>query len=225
MTIAARPSGTNLNMLWKSRSNAMGYDGEKAEAKRRELQGMIAQTLKDVPADEAGQLAAKAAEYFADITAPYWEPPPMELVTMGPKGHGGGVTVKPGNIVLNLHKLVRAIATGALTIAGTTAAPWTLILGALVTWDNLWSCLKLKINDVQACVLWSLWQARDARNTIAKASVLEAVQRERQAAGEQPLSQEQIDCALEDLAKMKCIKQSSSDPERWWLREWVKIKY
>jgi hypothetical protein len=203
----------------------MGYDEEQAEQKRRELRGLIAQALEDVPTDEAAQLAADTVGHFADVTAPYWEAPPMELVTMRSGGHGGGTTTKPGNVVLNLRKLVRAIATGALTIAGTMAVPWTLIVGALVTWDNLWSCLKLKINDVQACVLWSLWQARDNHNTIAKADVFEAVKRERQAAGAQPLSQREIDYALDDLVKMRCIKQSSSDPERWWLREWVKVKY
>jgi hypothetical protein len=203
----------------------VGYEEEKAEAKRHELQGLIAQTLEDVPTDDAGRLAAEVAGYFANVTAPYWEPPPMKLVTIVPGGHGGGTTTKPGNVVLDLRKLVSAIATGALTIAGTMAVPWTLIVGALVTWDNLWSCLELKIDDVQACVLWSLWQARDDRYTVAKADVLEAVQRERQVAGAQPLSQQEIVHALKDLAKMKCIKESPRDPERWRLRERVKIEY
>ena len=203
----------------------MGYEREQAEKKRRELQDLVAQALAKVQTDDAAQLAADTVGYFADITPPYGEASRMELVTMLPGGRGGGTTTKPGNVVLNLHKLVRAIATGALTVAGTMAVPWTLIVGALVTWDNLWSCLELEINDVQACVLWSLWQACDHRNTIAKADVLTAVRHEREVAGLQPLSEREVVYALDDLVKMRCIGQSSSDPERWWLREWVKVKY
>jgi hypothetical protein len=203
----------------------MRDDKDMAEAKRRELQGLIAQSLVGMPTDEARQLAAEAAGYFAVVKAPKSELPRSELSTIRPGGRGGGFTTKPGNVVLNLGKLVRAMATGALTIAGAMATPWTLLVGALVTWDSLWSCLKLEINDAQACVLWSLWQARDDHKTVAKADVFEAVQRERVAVGASPLSQQEIDYALEDLVKVRCIRQSSKDPERWWLREWVRVKY
>lgn len=203
----------------------MREDKDTAEAKRHEIQGLMAQALEGMPTEEARQLAAAAAGYFADIKAPKWEPPPMEMVTMHSGGRGGAVTTKPGNIVLNLGKLVRAIAAGALTIAGTMATPWTLLVGGLVTWDSLYSCLKLEINETQACVLWSLWQIRDDRHTVAKAEVFEAIQRERGAVDAPPLSQHEIDYALEELVKMRCIRQSSKDPERWWLREWVRVKY
>src|SRR6476469_5785902 len=149
----------------------MREDKGMVEAKRCELQGLIAQGLEGMPTEEATQLAAAAAGYFADIKAPRWEAPPLEMVTLHSAGRGGGVSSKPGNIVLNVGKLVRALATGALTIAGTMATPWTLLVGALLTWDSLWSCLKLEINETQACVLWSLWQVRDNRNTVAKADV------------------------------------------------------
>src|SRR4051794_6792381 len=156
----------------------MRDDRDMVEAKRRELQGLIAQGLEGMPPEEATQLAAAAAGDLADGKAPKWEAPPLEKGTMRSGGRGGGGTSKPGNIVLNVGQLVRALATGALTVAGTMATPWTLLVGALITWDSLWSCLKLEINEAQACVLWSLWQVRDDRNTVANADVFNAVQRE-----------------------------------------------
>ncbi len=34
-----------------------------------------------------------------------------------------------------------------------------------------------------------------------------------------------VERALDDLVRMGCLKQSRNDPERGWLREWVRIKY
>lgn len=203
----------------------MGYEEGKAEAKREELRRLIAPTFEHMPGDDAGRLAAEVTEQLADVTAPYWEPPPLRMVTLSEGGRGGGTTTKPGNVVLNLRKLVVAIASGTLTITGAMAAPWALIVGALVTWDRLWSCLQLDISEVQACVLWSLWEARDDRDTVASADVVDAVNQERTAFGRQPLSTQEVDDALDDLAKMGCIERFAGDSERWWLREWIRIKY
>ena len=203
----------------------MGYEEEKAEAKRQELQGLIARTLEHMSSDEAARLAAEVTEHLADVTAPYWEPPPMHLVTLHAGGRGGTTTTKPGNVVLNLRKLIVAIASGTLTIAGAMAVPWALVVGALVTWDALYSSLQLEITEVQGCVLWSLWKERDEGLTVAKADVFDAVRRERMAFGLQPLTAQEVDYALEELVRMGCIRQSVNDVGRWWLREWVRIKY
>jgi len=203
----------------------VGYDEKKAEAKRQELRGLIAQTFEHVSSDEAARLATEVAKHFADVTPPYWEPPPVQMVRLSEGGRGRATTTKPGNVVLNLRKLVVAIASGTLTIAGAMAVPWTLVVGALVTWDSLYSSLQLEISEIQGCVLWSLWKERDDGLTVAKAEVFDAVSRERTAFGMQPLTPQEVEYALADLARMRCIKQSVNDRERWWLREWVTIRY
>jgi hypothetical protein len=120
---------------------------------------------------------------------------------------------------------MRSIATGTLTIVGVMTAPWTLVIGALLTWDALWSCLELDITEDHACIIWTLWNNRDDRETIAKADVLDAVNRDRSKFGKLPLSTQETDRALADLVKMRCAQQSKKDPNRWWLREWVRIEY
>jgi hypothetical protein len=203
----------------------MGYETEKADAKRQDLKAIIAESLRGSDIDDSDLLADRVVQQFADVTAPYYEAEPMRLMTFGEGGIGGGSTTKPGNVMLNIGKLVRAIASGILTIAGATTAPWLLVIGALVTWDALWSCLNLKLTEEHACAVWVLWENRDDNNTFPKSEVLGAVNRERTKFGMRPLSAMAIDRALDDLVKMRCIKQSASDPERWWLREWVQIKY
>jgi hypothetical protein len=203
----------------------MGYETEKANAKRRDLNAIVAESLRGSGIDDADLLAAQVVQRFADITAPYYEPEPMRLMVLSEGGVGGGSTTKPGNVVLNLRKLVRAIASGILTIAGATAAPWLLLIGALVTWDALWSCLSLKLTEDHACVVWTLWKNRDDDNTFPKSGTVDAVNLERAAFGKQSLSAMEVNRTLDDLARMGCIKQSANDPQRWWLREWVRIKY
>jgi hypothetical protein len=203
----------------------VGYETEKANAKRQDVKAIIAESLRDSGIDDADPLADQLIQRFADITAPYREPEKMRLITLGEGGIGGGSTTKPGNVVLNLGKLVRAIGSGILTIAGATTAPWLLVIGALVTWDALWSCLNLKLTEDHASVVWALWKNRGDSNTFPKAEALEAVNRERTAFGKQSLSAMEINRALDDLKRMGCIKQSANDPQQWWLREWVLIKY
>jgi hypothetical protein len=204
---------------------AMGYQQEKAEAKRQDLEIIIADALRRLEVNSADHLAGQVVREFVSLTAPYWDPPPLRFMTLQPGGLGGGSTTKPGNVTLNLRKLVRAIASGALTIGGAIATPWMLLVGALLTWDALWSCLRLEIGEDQACVLWTLWSMRDDRNTVAKAEIFEAVTRERQRFGKQLLSAQEVDYALHDLARMRCIKSAVDDPGRWWLREWVRVAY
>jgi hypothetical protein len=203
----------------------MGYQQEKAEAKRQELEAIIADALRGSEVGSAEQLAGEVVREFASLTAPYWSPPPLHFMTLQPGGLGGGSTTKPGNVTLNLRKLVRAIGSGTLTIAGATVAPWMLLIGALLTWDALWSCLRLEISEDQACVAWALWSVRDGGNTVAKVEVFEAVTRERKRFGKRSLSTQEVGYALRELERMGCIRASVNDPGRWWLREWVRVTY
>lgn len=203
----------------------MGYETEKADAKRQDLKVIIAESLRGAGIEDTDLLADRVVQRFADVTPPYSELEPVRLMVLGQGGVGGGSTTKPGNVVLNLGKLVRAVASGILTIAGAMTAPWLLVIGALVTWDALWSCLNLKLTEEHACVVWALWKNRGDDSTFPKSDVLDAVNRERTAFGKQPLSAMEVDRAFADLARMGCIKQSVNDPQRWWLREWVQIKY
>ncbi len=203
----------------------MAREEDRATAKRLEIEALVASSLRDGQVDDAEHVAEETVRQFITVTAPVSEPPRMGYMTLREGGIGGGSTTKPGNVVLNLANLVRAIAGGTLTITGASASPWTLLIGALVTWDSLWSCLRLHIGEHDACVAWALWVNRDAHNTIAKADVIDAVAGERRAFGKQRLDSREIEDALRNLQKMRCIQQSGKNPDRWWLREWVAIKY
>lgn len=203
----------------------MHVDEERAAAKRAEVTNKMAEGLRPIYGTDAEELARKTVQHFVQVTSPRWEPPPMHLLTMSPGGLGGGSTTKPGNVTLNLRRLVVAVASGTLTMVGATMAPWTLILGALVTWDSLWSSLQLDLGEADASVAWALWKTCDGDHTVAKGEVVAAVNYERGAFGKQPLSSQEIDFALGRLQRMQCIQEARTDTNRWWLREWVRIRY
>lgn len=165
-------------------------------------------------------------QHFITVSAPYWKPPPpIELIKMHSGGKHGATSTKPGNVTLNMRNLVVAIPSGILTITGAMATPWALLLGALVTWDSLWSCLQLEIGEVQASVLWALWKYRYENNTVAKNYVQGLVNRELAELGQQSLTEKEVEYALKDLRRMGCIKESSNDAGRWWLCESVRVFY
>jgi hypothetical protein len=203
----------------------MEYDEASAEAKRQEIVGQMADALEAAVGPDGHRLAAVAAEHFLTVTAPYSDASPLGRITMLEGGAGGAQSVKPGNIVLNLRKLIIAAANGTITVISTMASPWLVLLGALVVWDSLWSCVVVRISEQHASVLWAMWVKRDERQTIAISDVPLSVNRERARFGRAPLADSDIALAIESLHRMRCIELFAPDPTRYWLREWVTLKY
>jgi hypothetical protein len=149
----------------------------------------------------------------------------MDLVTMRPGGTGGGVTVKSGNVTLNMRKLIAAIAGGVLTAVGVSQAPWTAVFGALVVWDSLYSAGTIDLSEKEAAVMWTLWQLKDENNTVADAGLLRYVNITRRQFSRNELSQRELNSALTKLERIGTVERTSKGKSRWWLREWVRVAY
>jgi len=201
----------------------MPLDEARAEQTRDELTRRLARALEPYARDDASRLASELVDRFVDVTPPEATPQSFEYVTMREGGSGGGTSVKPGNVVLKLADLIADMAAGATMLHDASHAPWKLVLGLLITGNSLRRTARLELDDAHACVLWTLWTIRDGRNTVAKGDVYDAVSRGRATFGRQPLSVKEIDDALGDLVRMRCIKQSVNYRGRWWLRERVRI--
>lgn len=204
----------------------MGYDEDKAQAKREELEALIASRLQSDAAPDPEGLARAIVSHLAEITPPYFEPPTVELITLRSLGgRRGGATSKPGNVRLNLWSLIKAVASGSLTVAGTLGTPWMLLVGGLLIWDSLYSSLKIELSEVHTSVIWSMWKHKSEDRTVAKNQVAQLTNKEREHYGRRPLSDREIEDALEDLKRMRCIDDAPDDSSRWWLRERVRTSY
>lgn len=190
--------------------------------KAEELASAIRHALlaRGMAVDEAFALGIVA--HLAVIT-----PPEVEtfchLLTIREGGVGGGQSVKPGNIVLNMRKFVTAVASGVLTTVGVVEVPWTAIFGALVVWDSLYAGATAELSEAEASVVWTLWCLCDEGHTVADDGLLEAVNAERQKHGRPALTHRELQDALRKLERIGSIERSSENGSRWWLREWVRV--
>lgn len=195
-----------------------------ADKKEAELIEAAATALEREYGGSHRALAPGVVQVLADITPPETQFL-MEMITMRPGAGGGGRSVKPGNIRLNLRKMIVALAGGTLTAVGIASAPWMAVLGALVIWDSVYSCLGADLDDGAASVAWTLWKHADDESTVAKEGLIDVVNAERAKHNQNPLTPQQVRQSLWTLEKMRCISTSKGDDSRWWLREWVRVKY
>jgi hypothetical protein len=202
----------------------MDFDEARRIQKRQEIIDVVQQTLRShTPSADEPTAAISIVSQLAEITAP--EAPSIGFVRVYEGGDGGGRSTKPGNVRLNMKKLFVAVAGGALTLAGATAAPWMVILGGLVVWDSLWSSTQVELGEVEAAVLWALWSNRDDQDMVSKDGVFELVTAELHKLDRPGFTGGQVDAALAKLRQLKCIESAMMAPDKWWLREWVQVDY
>ena len=212
----------------------MELDYERAERKRAELR-MIAekaaadfQQIAGVQRDEAElkKVAAEVIGNFAEV-----DPPEKEdlfnigLIVLNPGGRGGGRSLKPGNVRLNMLKLMHAVAGGVASVVTAINTPWLAPFVAVRTWHDLRASVDVTITERDAAVLWTMWKHRDGSNYVAEDGLLNAVDSEMAAHGHQSISQIELDDSLATLSKISTIARATSLKGNWWLREWIQVKY
>jgi hypothetical protein len=211
---------------------------DNAQAKKAELVQMVIDALPDQLTNRGD--VARALDGMLDIGVRI-KPPEIEipkldtnsdLITFESKSPNildpdiqGGVSVKAGNIRVDMRRLLVAGAQTTRDVVATVKSPWLLPLTALILWDRLWSLLSIEITDKEASVIWTMWMNCDERRTISEAGLLESVNQLRESKEHGPLTGQELQDALERLAKMGCIAPSKADPSRWWLSEWIRVKY
>lgn len=186
------------------------YDHAAAVRKRTEVVAAVRQILSkhlDLGTDDA---AESLVNHFIIIA------PPEDASNPEPK---------PGHVELNLTKLVTAVRDGVLTFPDATV-PWTMLLGALTVWEILWlTNPEREATEIEASILWTLWTTRDSRDMVSKSSIVTAVNAELSARNRPALTPAQIEGALVELRKLKCIETARSAVNSFWLRGCVQMQY
>lgn len=131
--------------------------------------------------DCAGPNPDLVAEYllsgFARITEPQYDTT-VSYITLD--GRGGGVSRKPGNLVLNWRKLFDTSPDVAVAAAGFGAAgPFVRGLIGLYIWNKVWRSMEEPISALEASVIEGLWCGRAGRKLIPEAEALEIVNQAR----------------------------------------------
>ena len=70
-----------------------------------------------------------------------------------------------------------------------------------------------------------MWMNCDEERTVENAILLSKVNQQRAEHAHAPVSETELTEALTTLERMRCIQRSRNDHTRWWLREWIRVKY
>ncbi len=147
------------------------------------------------------------------------------LVIISEGGKGNGSTWKPGNITLNIRKLVEAVAASGLAISTAITVPWTAPFAVIVVLGKIRSNIRAELSEREAAIIWTMWLNRDENNCVSHAGLLDMVNSELTKYRRSVISPEELEDSLQILNRMKCIKPSKSAPLKWRLCERVKVNF
>lgn len=131
-------------------------------------------------------------------------------------GRRGGVSIKPGNIILNWRKLIGALPGIALTGAGAATSPWLIILGALVIWKDLYSTLRVELEQQHATAMLVMWKNHNGKQWISEEKARILTNEALADFDLNQVSESNFAKIIDDLSKAGCVELSDG---QIWLRE------
>lgn len=161
---------------------------------------------------------------FISISPPLEEPPRMQFLTMDSlRNYKAGSSIKPGNITLNIRKLIEEIP--EVVSIGTSMVCDNLVIticGALSLWRKLRDIATINISKEQAFVIVALWRNCDSNHKISLGDGFIATNNLFNQYGEPEITSLKYNMIIDSLVEIECIELTE---EIIWLREWISKKY
>lgn len=136
--------------------------------------------------------------------------PGFQQVTIAPGGIGGGVSVKPGNMILDLRQLAKTGAEAVLSITGVSVTPWLLPLAVLLLLDKLHGLAEKKISERHASVLWAMTEPPDVPDGYTSSVLLQRVHESMNKYGRPSITEAELDLILEQLLAIRVLDRDQS---------------
>jgi hypothetical protein len=206
----------------------MELDYYRAGEKKKEIISSLASILQTNIGvkDGCDQISSEIVSNCITVQPPEKEKIILHLLTISPSGRGGGKSTKPGNIILNIRKLVEAIANGAFAAVSAYQVPWLGVFGFILLWNSLWSSAQVDLSENDAAVIWTMWVHRDKQhNEITDEGLLNKVNDHLAKYARASITQKDMEFSIRRLEEIKSIKRSNKNPKNWWLCEWIAPAY
>ncbi len=201
----------------------------------RELKSHLENTLTNIP-DTENIKAFEIYDFlekndYIKITPPsciYLMPPPetgvMFNITLDSlKNFNSGRSIKPGNIRLNIKKLINALPDAvSLGIGMSSENPIVVVCGALILLLKLKDVATISISKEQAFVIVALWKACNSENKILLNDGFTATNELLKQYGEPQITIKKYNNLIDSLSEMRCIELSE---ETILLREQISKDY
>ncbi|MFI3173345.1 MAG: hypothetical protein R3Y58_13405 [Eubacteriales bacterium] len=161
---------------------------------------------------------------FITISAPQEPPLMMSLLTMDTlKNYKSGQSIKPGNIKLNIKKLVDCIpSTVPIIYSIIYDNPILQISSALILWKSIKNIMTVEIRKEQAIVLIALWKKCNSDHEISLDEGFIDVKNAFNEFEETEISFEKYNEIIDQLSQIQCIELNNNII---WLREWISKNY
>lgn len=159
------------------------------------------------------------------VTCPLEPEPVMEFLTIERISRGSykGQSIKPGNITLNIKKLIKELPDIALLVPNLAYDAWWLKVSAfLVLWRSLYRQATLELSNEHATAIVALWSNCNNEQRINKEKGYEITKGLFEQLELDILTWEKYMQLLLDLEKNAHLE---IDDNGIWMREWVSVKY
>lgn len=195
-------------------------------SKRKELESEIEQYCRIQKTDDTQIIEVKHAMFDSCIimTPPEQEPPVMHMLVMSSlSDYKRGTSIKPGNIKINMKKLIDTLPESVEAgVALAMDIPILKVCAALHIWKMIRNVMSVEITKEQAVVIMSLWKNADERHIISLEKGWDCANRMCRQTSNKEFTQERYTTILEELERIESIKVNE---DGIWLCEWVAQRY
>ena len=197
------------------------------ENKKNEIVSIIERTSREF--GEEGISAKDIMQFFLEnggllITPPQQEPLRVHMITIDSLNNfNKGESIKPGNIKLNIRRLIEHMPDiTSATVGITMDIPILKVCAALNIWKMLRDVMTVKITKVQAIMLISLWVNCDQQHRITLEQGFDCFKSLYEQIEISECTWEQYINLINYLEKIDSLKLKNNGI---WLCEWVSKKY
>lgn len=206
----------------------MEFDYSRCQQKEKELKVQILGFLGAFIEEEQEKVRLSELIFSTSVnlTPPEKEELRLQLITMTTSGRGGGKSLKPGNIRLNIGKLMESVANCVFAVVSSYQVPWLAPFAFIMLWKSLWAGCEVELTENDAALIYTMWTHRDRSiNEISKDGLLMLLNTQLSKYERSNITQKDLDFSISRLVKVGCIKQSQRHVNNWWLCEWVQPVY
>lgn len=141
-----------------------------------------------------------------------------ELITFS--STAGGVSRKPGNILLSWSRLFDlGPDVGVAAVGSADQSHYVRALIGLYVWNKVWRSSELELTDAEASVIEALWRNGARRRELPADEAFAVTNDLRLLRSTTALSRPGFEQALDVLVGMGCVEIEGNSV---WLREWVR---
>ncbi len=205
----------------------MGWDYERKKHREAMIEKLLREGMRSAGIPDTAQedVLCGLMNSVIRVSPPEEESQLMEMIVMNSSARGGGRSTKPGNIRLDLGRLLETVAGGVITFEPTTYW-WTQPLGLLIVLRGLKQNFSVQLTETDAVTILAMWQSGIHNGLIAKfADIKTHVDLHAKRYDRNALSHADIRHSITNLVAIGSVKPINGVTDQWRVHEEIRFTY